>query len=126
MPFVFDSDIHIVIYRDGNNMKQKLKDRTVGWIVFLIPQVVISIIMYFTMFGIAWHISSGVFIQAEVHPERQMNVTWIQLEGKELIYCTYNPEVLDLIPGEQYWFGEGLISGNYGKTLLWVSDETPT
>ena len=107
-------------------MKQKLKDKIIAGIVLLIPLVLIGIFIYFMSFGVAWHISSGVFVKAEVHPERQMNVTWIQLEGKELIYCTYNPEVLELIPGKQYWFGEGLISGNYGKTLLWVSDEPPT
>jgi hypothetical protein len=107
-------------------MKQKLKDKIVPWIVFLIPLIIIGILIYFMMFNVAWHINSGVFICAEVHPERQMNVTWIQLEDKELVYCTYNPEVLDLIPGRLYWFGEGLFSGNYGKTLLWVSDEPPT
>ncbi|MFX0211423.1 MAG: hypothetical protein ACFFDT_35925 [Candidatus Hodarchaeota archaeon] len=95
-------------------------------LVMIIPLIVIGILSYMTLTMVAWHISSGVFIKAEVHPERQMNVTWIQLEGKELIYCTYNPEVLELIPGEMYWFGEGLMSGNYGKTLLWVSDEPPT
>jgi len=95
-------------------------------LVIIIPLIIIGIIMYFMITCVAWHISSGVFIKAEVHPERQMNVTWVQLEGKELIYCTYNPEVLELIPGEMYWFGEGLLSGNYGKTLLWVSDEPPT
>jgi len=71
------------------------------------------------------NIESGHFVKAECHLERMRNVTWILLEEKELIYCTYNPDVLNLTVGEKYWFAEGWPNGNYGKTLLFVSNDDP-
>jgi len=106
-------------------MKDKTKHILVTIMVAAIPIIAITGIMWYVSWGIAWNIEYGQFVSAEVHPERQINVTWIVLEDQTLMYGTYNPEVLDLIPGEYYWFGEGLISGNYGKRLLWVADENP-
>ena len=89
------------------------------------PIVLMVVLLWYVSWGIAWNVEYGEFVEAEVHPERVLNVTWIRLTDEELVYGTYNPEVLDLVPGECYWFGEGLISGNYGKRLIWVADENP-
>ena len=53
-------------------------------IVITIPLVLISLILLWCMTSIACNIEGGYFVKATVHPERQCNVTWIQLEDKEL------------------------------------------
>jgi len=107
------------------NIKDEIRSKVVAVFVALIPIVLVLGIFWYVSWCIAWNVEYGVFVRAEVHPERVINVTWILLEDGELMYGTYNPMVLDLVPGEGYWFGEGLISGNYGKRLIWVADENP-
>lgn len=82
--------------------------------------MIVSVIGGFTYFKLhyVWNTETGVFVCAEFHPERVLNVTWIRLENMCLKYGTYNPEVMDLIPGETYRFVEGVPSGNYGKRLI--------
>lgn len=102
------------------------KDKLVVVAVAIIPIVLMAVCFWYVSWGIAWNVEYGEFVRAEYHPERVINVTWVLLDdGTELMYGTHNPEVLDLVPGESYWFGEGLISGNYGKRLIWVADENP-
>jgi len=101
------------------------KDNFVFFLVLAIPIILVTVGFWYVSWGFAWNIEYGEFVCAEVHPERQINVTWIKLTDGELMYGTYNPEVLDLVPGKSYWFGEGLISGNYGKRLIWVADKNP-
>jgi hypothetical protein len=109
----------------GKMKKETIKQNSVHVIAMMIVVLTICCVMYYVSWCVAWNIEGGVFVRAEVHPERQINVTYIVLEDRTLMYGTCNPEVLDLEPGEYYWFGEGLISGNYGKRLIWVADENP-
>jgi len=94
------------------------------WLVGLcvIAMILLTSVGLFAITNHTWNVETGIFVRAEFHPERVLNVTWIQLEDKELMYGTYNPEVLDLIPGNTYEFGEGLISGNFGKRLVWIKE----
>jgi len=107
-------------------MKEDTKSKLITIAVTAIPIIAIMGIMYYVSWECAWNIEYGEFVRAEYHPNRVINVTWILLaDGTELMYGTHNPSVLDLVPGKSYWFGEGLISGNYGKCLIWVTDENP-
>jgi len=118
--------------KQTNDVCLKTNDRLftktdiVAVLIATIPIILIIGIFWYVSWGIAWNVEYGEFVRAEYHPERVINVTWVLLDdGTELMYGTHNPEVLDLVPGESYWFGEGLISGNYGKRLIWVADENP-
>ena len=106
-------------------MNKEIKAKIIIILVGVIPLICIFSISFYFINWSVWNIESGTFVRAELHPERVLNVTWIVLENQTLMYGTHNPEVLDCVPGKFYWFGEGLISGNYGKRLLWVTDENP-
>jgi len=108
------------------NESKNTKDKLIVIAVAAIPVIAIMGILYYVSWEYAWNVEYGEFVRAEYHPNRVINVTWILLDdGTELMYGTHNPSVLDLVPGKSYWFGEGLISGNYGKRLIWVTDENP-
>ena len=106
-------------------MDEKTKAKNVGYTIMIGVGVSMILVFVFILFSFPIHYEDGVFVRAELHPERQMNVTYIVLEDKTLVYCTYNSEVLDCVPGVRYWFAEGIPSGNYGKRLLQVLDEVP-
>lgn len=101
-------------------MKEKIKK--FGVVMLFCGVIAIIFFGYSFVVNHTWNIESGVFVRAEYHPEHVINVTWILLEDKSLRYGTHNPEVLDLIPGKTYEFGEGLISGNFGKRLVWIEE----
>jgi len=82
---------------DKKDSRLFTKSNLIGFGVGLIPIVLIIVIFWYMSWGIAWNIEYGTFVCAEVHPERVLNVTWILLEDGELMYGTYNPEVLDEI-----------------------------
>lgn len=98
-------------------MKEETKEFIIYCSVFVFCIIGIIGFGYLSFFHV-WNTETGVFVYAEFHPERVLNVTWVKLENMSLVYGSYNPEVLDLIPGETYCFVEGRPSGNLGKTLM--------
>jgi len=94
------------------------------WLVAVLLCVMVGLLfaLTFVVTNHTWNTEAGVFVRAEVHPERVLNVTWIKLENQTLMYGTCNTEVLDLVPGRTYEFGEGLVSGNFGKRLVWIKE----